>query len=179
MNLVEFQQTSKRTMPFNGEPQNHIEFENMLGNYALGLLGEAVELFELFADRDSSCEASEKEIGDIMHYAVGLAAILNIPLENIGAKHLGIFDTEFEMMVDLITSAKNVSEKAKKYIYHRHKDLIVEGDLKQVIARLYQTVNFLGCDMSEILQMNINKLKTRYPEKFSVEDSIARKDVQG
>lgn len=178
MNLTTFQELSKRTMPFKGEPQNNQEFENMLGNYAMGLVGESVELFEVFFDKHSSCEASEKEIGDVLHYAVGLGNILNISLQDVGAKYLGVFDTEFEMIRDLLVSAKNVSEQVKKIIYHRHEDDVPHESLKKVVACLYQTTHFLGCDMSEIMKQNIDKLKTRYPDKFSVEDSIARVDTK-
>jgi hypothetical protein len=34
----------------------------------------------------------------------------------------------------------------------------------------------LGYDLEEILQGNIDKLQKRYPEGFSIEDSIHRKD---
>ena len=177
MNLNEFQELSKRTMPYNGEPANQVEFESMLGNYAMGLVGEAIELFEVFSHEHSSAEDNEKEIGDVLHYAVGLASILNISLEDVGAKRLGLFDTEFDMMKDLLVSAKNVSEQVKKIVYHRHEDDVPQSALKGVIAGLYQTANFLGCNMPEIMQMNIDKLKTRYPESFNTEDSINRVDV--
>lgn len=179
MNLTTFQELSKRTMPFNGEPQNPIEFENMLGNYAMGLIGETAELFVEFFDESVSTESLEKEIGDVLHYAVGLAQILNVDLNNnIGSEYLGVFDTEFELMKSLMESAKDVSEQAKKKIYHLHEDDIPEDAIIRCIKFLYQTANHLGSDMGTVMNLNIDKLKTRYPDKFSVEDSIARVDTK-
>ena len=45
------------------------------------------------------------------------------------------------------------------------------GDIAWYLA---ETAMVLGYSLEEIMQMNIDKLNKRYPEKFSVEDSINR-----
>lgn len=175
MNLVEFQQLSKRTMPFNGEPQNHIEFENMLGNYAMGLVGEWFELQTEINKVDqenlkSSIPFIDKEIGDILHYAVGLLELLGEKVKFSRIGHVVVID-ELEEHLGYIL------EIPKKHIYHRH-----ELEKDKLITAVYEVIAFLyddfGAKFERIMQANIDKLKTRYPEKFSVEDSIARKDVE-
>ena len=47
------------------------------------------------------------------------------------------------------------------------------GDIAWYLA---ETAFAIGYDLDTILQMNIDKLKKRYPQGFSVEDSIQRKD---
>jgi len=53
---------------------------------------------------------------------------------------------------------------------HRKKEL---GDLLWFIAE-YCTA--CGWEMSDIMQMNIDKLKARYPDGFSAENSLHRKE---
>lgn len=45
------------------------------------------------------------------------------------------------------------------------------GDIAWYLA---ETAMVLGYSLEEIMQMNIDKLNKRYPEKFSVEESINR-----
>lgn len=47
------------------------------------------------------------------------------------------------------------------------------GDLLWFIAEYCTAMEF---DLDDILEMNINKLKTRYPDGFEVEKSLHRKD---
>jgi len=174
MNLVEFQQLSKRTMPFNGEPANPIEFENMLGNYAMGLCGEVSEACMMINDKEKLL----LELGDIAHYAVGLLLLgkLEIPQP---LRHTLIGLTYEENFKVLIRESGRVSEHAKKAIYHRHE--FDANELQRVFLVLKAIRNIAriqNVSLEKVLQMNIDKLKTRYPESFTVEDSIARKDVK-
>lgn len=182
MNLTQFQTLSKRTMPFGGEPANQVEFENMLGNYAMGLVGESLELTYITRNANyleengteeeinKAFDESLKEMGDILHYAVGLLACL------------GEIADESKMLDSkkgYAYVAGDISEIAKKHIYHRHdldKQLLVDK-VYNVIYGIYDVGSSYFFD--DIMQMNIEKLKTRYPDKFSVEDSIKRVDVNG
>lgn len=48
------------------------------------------------------------------------------------------------------------------------------GDIAWYLA---ETAMVLGYSLEEIMQMNIDKLNKRYPEKFRVEESINRDDL--
>ena len=66
----------------------------------------------------------------------------------------------------------------KKHLYHDHeldKEHLAKelGDVAWYIAVGAQVI---GYDLETILQMNIDKLKARYPDGFSPEKSLHRKD---
>ena len=173
MKLNEYQELSKRTMPYNGEPANQVEFENMLGNYAMGLIGESVELFEACQNNAGRSDML-KELGDVAHYAVGLAKLTNYQLDII----LETTDEEPCDLIDsLLVASKNISEAAKKCIYHRHDYENVSEDLYKVFSCINDIADAYGYYLDDVFTTNIDKLKTRYPEQFSVEDSIKRVDV--
>lgn len=170
MNLTTFQELSKRTMPFNGHPQNPIEFENMLGNYAMGLVGEFMEYTVACTSQDG--EEIMKEAGDVLHYCVGLLTCIDEKID---------FEKLYEMEFDHIQLTKSVGdilEIPKKHIYHRHdlKKAELSHSIHMVIKGFTETIDKDG--ISSILQMNIAKLKKRYPDKFSVNNSIARVDTK-
>ncbi|MBQ6559793.1 MAG: nucleoside triphosphate pyrophosphohydrolase family protein [Erysipelotrichaceae bacterium] len=51
-------------------------------------------------------------------------------------------------------------------------------ELGDVAWYLAETAYALGYDLEDILQMNIDKLHKRYPNGFSTEDSLNRKDEE-
>lgn len=177
MELNKFQELSKRTMPFKGEPKNNIEFENMLGNYALGLIGESVEVLDVYRDNPSDKQVRDdflKEIGDVSHYAVGIASLFKLKLPD----HVTEVDMKADKLIDdLLLRAKVVSEYAKKRIYHRHDDAFDYQALLGMFVTLKSLVKLYGFKYSDALEMNIDKLKMRYPESFNVEDSKKRVDT--
>lgn len=78
----------------------------------------------------------------------------------------------------LAGEAGECADLIKKYIYHGHpfnkEELIKElGDVAWYIAL---TCTILNIDMENIFIENIEKLKQRYPEGFSVEKSINRNE---
>lgn len=55
-------------------------------------------------------------------------------------------------------------------IEHMKKEL---GDCLWMISEACEA---LGCDMDEVMQINIDKLRKRYPEGFSAEKSLHRQE---
>ena len=71
-----------------------------------------------------------------------------------------------------------LNDAIKKVIFHGHvleTDHVKKeiGDILWYIALMCESFGF---DMGEIAQMNIDKLKARYPEGFNVEQSLHRKE---
>jgi len=172
-----FQEQSKRTMPFEGHCQNTQELYNVLGNYALGVLGEWMEFQHELKDVKitemptmKKVQEVEKELGDISHYLVGLLTIMQ---EEFDEKKLTHVSNEDDIYEDLA----NIGEIPKKYIYHGHK-----VDEKKFVNSIYKVLSFLqtnfGMNMDRVLQANIDKLKLRYPNKFTTKDSIKRVDTK-
>lgn len=89
MGLNEFQEMSKRTMPkpfmVGGKAIYRKEDK---ANYAMGLSGEAGETTdlikkELFHGHEVDRDAVKKELGDVLHYAAGLATMYGLTLEEV------------------------------------------------------------------------------------------------
>jgi len=72
--------------------------------------------------------------------------------------------------------AGEVADMIKKHVFHGHgldTDALVKeiGDVCWYVALLCTAI---GVDMASVMEKNIEKLKTRYPEGFSEEASINR-----
>lgn len=73
------------------------------------------------------------------------------------------------------------ADLVKKHVFHEHDlddDKAVKelGDILWYVARAAKT---LGFSLSDVAQMNVDKLLARYPNGWSREDSIARVDTTG
>ena len=79
----------------------------------------------------------------------------------------------------LTGEAGEVADIIKKHIFHGHAidmdDLVKE--LGDVLWYVSQLADVLEVDLSEVASQNIDKLKKRYPDGFSEQDSQNRKDV--
>jgi NTP pyrophosphatase (non-canonical NTP hydrolase) len=74
-----------------------------------------------------------------------------------------------------------VVDIVKKHIYHRHpmtshKLTELKKELGDVMHYLCGIATLYGINMEKVLEMNIAKLKKRYPEGFSTERSVNRVD---
>lgn len=68
----------------------------------------------------------------------------------------------------------------KKFLFQGHElDVYkLEHELGDVLWYLAITANALGIDLETIARMNINKLRKRYPNGFTYEDSLKRIDTE-
>lgn len=74
--------------------------------------------------------------------------------------------------------AGEVTDYIKKVLFHGH-SLDAEKLAKELGDVMWYTAllaDAIGIDLDTVAQMNIDKLKKRYPEGFSEEDSINRAD---
>ncbi|MBP3038087.1 nucleoside triphosphate pyrophosphohydrolase family protein [Bacillaceae bacterium Marseille-Q3522] len=76
--------------------------------------------------------------------------------------------------------AGEVADIVKKYRFHGHplnrEDLI--GELGDVLWYVSQIAQLAAIGLDEIAESNIAKLMKRYPNGFSEEDSLKRRDVK-
>lgn len=80
----------------------------------------------------------------------------------------------------LASETGEINEIIKKRYFHGHpRDEASDTHLKKEIGDLMWYVALMcyaqGFDLGEILRMNIEKLRARYPEGFSTEKSINRR----
>lgn len=96
MNLNEYQELSKRTMPSPDgffPKTGYVYGSTSKANYAMGLSGEAGEVTdlikkELFHGHPKNREEVKKELGDLMHYVAGLATMYNLTLEEVATGNI-------------------------------------------------------------------------------------------
>lgn len=96
---------------------------------------------------------------------------------------LKISDKEMMLVwnaIGLAGEAGEVNELIKKGVFHQHgvdhDKLIKElGDVLWYTAAL---CSVLGVPMSEVMELNISKLKARYPYGFTPLDSLLRVDAK-
>lgn len=79
----------------------------------------------------------------------------------------------------LAGEAGEVADSIKKMVFHQHgidRDVLVKeiGDVLWYVAALCSK---LSINMSEVMERNIAKLQTRYPDGYSSADSMVRRDV--
>lgn len=81
--------------------------------------------------------------------------------------------------IGLAGEAGEVVDHIKKGVFHQHGiDLqIIEKELGDTLWYVAAICTTLGLDMSKIMQENIEKLKLRYPNGYSSEDSKRRVDI--
>lgn len=66
----------------------------------------------------------------------------------------------------------------KKWIFHRKplEEEHAKKELGDVMWYVAEIAHSMGWDLDEVMQMNVDKLKARYPQGFSTELSNHRKD---
>ena len=93
-------------------------------------------------------------------------------------KPLDLKDALMHGMIGAFTEAGELGDAVKKHVFY-NKELDFQnvreeiGDLMWYLAVI---ANNLGMDMDEIAAENIDKLKIRYPEKYSNEAAVIRAD---
>jgi NTP pyrophosphatase (non-canonical NTP hydrolase) len=162
VNANEYQELAMRTA---AGSRKHGDL-NALVVMALGLCGESAELLDEDADR-------VKELGDCWWYAAVLAKLID--------------DSEFEGYIlvsfnghadttDLFKSAGKIADYVKKVFGHGHE--LDKRKLKELLGAYIVNLQCVtgALNLSTIWEANIEKLKKRYPDGFSSERSINRKD---
>jgi NTP pyrophosphatase (non-canonical NTP hydrolase) len=83
------------------------------------------------------------------------------------------------LVFGLCGEAGEIADMLKKHLFHKH-PLNVD-DLKKELGDelwyLFMIAEYYHLDMTEIAQMNIDKLWKRYPNGFNHSDSRKRQDV--
>ncbi len=92
-----------------------------------------------------------------------------------------------EFTYDLLHASLGMSGEAgefldavkKKFIYNKEFDTVnAKEELGDILWYVALAMRALGVSFEEIMQMNIDKLKLRYPDKYTNEAAILRADKQ-
>lgn len=106
MNFNEYQELSKRTMPKPKYVMSMVVRKSDLydgmakSNYAMGLAGESGEVVDLIKKEvhhghQIEIEDVKKEIGDILHYAAGVATMYGFTLEDAAIANIDKLRTRY------------------------------------------------------------------------------------
>ena len=79
-------------------------------------------------------------------------------------------------VMGLCGEAGEAIDLVKKHLYHGHpldREALVK-ELGDIAWYLAETATALNVPLEEVLERNIEKLRRRYPEGFSTEDSLNR-----
>jgi NTP pyrophosphatase (non-canonical NTP hydrolase) len=80
------------------------------------------------------------------------------------------------MVLGLMTEAGEIADVYKKNLaYGKSLDLInIKEEIGDLMWYISELCNYHGWDLENILETNIEKLKARFPEKFSAQHAIER-----
>lgn len=112
-------------------------------------LNDKIEMIEFFKDAKAGRPAEKYDLGGIFNAAFGLSGEVG----------------EFNDMLK-----KWVFHEKELDVVHAKKEL---GDIMWYVAMMCHS---FGWELDEILQMNVDKLKARYPQGFDVALANNRKD---
>lgn len=143
---------------------------------AMGLCTEVGELFEIESD-----EHMVEEMGDVFWYLALAHDAVGLDFDAVEIDHdFTDFEPRGETPLDTFTIyATELLDMVKKQIFYGR-----AIDMKRVELTLFtlkMAISFAldeqGIKVIDILQANVNKLSTRYPEKFT-EDAAINRDVK-
>lgn len=93
-------------------------------------------------------------------------------------KYIDNTDQLIDGVMGLNGEAGEVIDTVKKYLYQGHNlnQMNLLEELGDCLWYITLCADALGVKLETVAELNISKLKRRYPEGFSIEDSILRRD---
>lgn len=199
MNFIkfdEYQKETKRTSP------NEIDPIYCLLNFSMGLSGEASEVVEiihdfLFGSPLLDKNKLAKELGDVMWYIARASEVSGKKLSDLaGISRIDAFqlihsNEIFEIERDTLRNLTRLSMKLvsitgvitdhmKKVQFQGHvlDCNLIHDKLDDALILVSQIAYVIECKFSTILDMNVFKLRKRYPDGFKISDSKKRVDEE-
>ena len=131
--------------------------------------------YQKLAMRTNDYKATERLLGNMMICDMEYLLQKNLIAED--ERHLDIGGI-FNSCLGLSSEVGEFNDMIKKWIFHE-KPLDIDhakkeaGDICWYLAMLCES---FGWSLDEIMQMNVDKLKSRYPEGFDVERANHREE---
>lgn len=96
-------------------------------------------------------------------------------------KESGTFESNVsEYALGICGESGEVADYLKKVLFHGHDFDVneVKGELGDVLWYASALATVMNIDLAEVAQMNIDKLRKRYPAGFNATDSVKRVDTK-
>lgn len=188
MNVDEYQKLAARTL-IDKPDFTLTDEETMLVWNALGLAGEAGEVLELTREVAlGNCDAYtelEKELGDFLWYVFAIATKLRVVTLLVDyfimSLHCDICNESTHTYASKMCGfAGDICDIIKKVVFHKHPNDIdaVAFLLNMCLESVDLLCRKLNINVSDVMEANIEKLKVRYPEGYTSEDSVKRADLE-
>lgn len=155
----------------------------------IGVAGEAIEAFEVIDQTLIDKKKLVKELGDVSWYVALTCHVHDIRFEHLLLSTKDIYEkgltregwfgiNQYESLLwhgkQLLYAAKQFSEYAKKAVFHNHgaDTEQIQALLTGVMYRVQYVAALVDVPIEEVLNVNIEKLIARYPERFTTEASL-------
>jgi NTP pyrophosphatase (non-canonical NTP hydrolase) len=145
------------------------------------IIGMMTEIDELLENYDSKMDEINKieEISDFIWYFSILSRMysIDLPIHDKTIKYISKdFINEKELVYSILKKClKLLDMQKKKFFYNKHINienfLEIVSDISHLLL-IYTNVN--NIDLEKSMEININKLYKRYPDKFSSDKAINR-----
>lgn len=173
MKFSEYQESAFRTMA-------NLGTENLdMSHMALGIATELGELADIFKKniaykKDIDWVNASEEVGDVLWYVSNFFTILNTSIaeytENVTIGASKLSGDRVTDNISAILYCNSISGCIDKELLWGGKSidkLSLKSMLGRLVRELIEICAINGFDISKIMDNNINKLKIRYPDKFS------------
>lgn len=170
MDNITYVQNAIRTESFIFKPEG---LERLL-HASLGISGEFWEQMNAYFHED--WDNLREEVGDTLWYIALAADELQITFQELlelapsleGEDYDEYLSAAYGDIIDTIKKALFYGQDLNLYRYGQA--------LGTILAMIIEGCKEQGWEFEEVLQENIDKLRIRYPDKFTAEDAVARMD---
>lgn len=173
MDLKKYELETQRTFAYRKSPLDE-KTTDML-HCAIGISTEISELVEAINKND--IVNIGEEIADQMWYISNLARFINFNLEKECAliKQFTFLEKQ-EYLNNCVIESGNLLDLFKKSIFYNKKldEFLIKIILTRMIINLSSLCGSLNLDLFKLLDNNINKLRIRFPDKFTQENALER-----
>lgn len=180
LSMKQYQKAAMRTSPRDGHDK--------IDNGVLGLIGETGELVDVLKkyyyqsglNPKLPAEKIADELGDVLWYLAELADGMDMQLIDIAEDDFRDLDRITERKsrrrLNLRNAIMGLSERAQRICWavtrYRLKD--TAGHMRYMLKVAAHLAHLAGFTLEQVAQMNINKLKKRYPDGFDAKKSMER-----
>jgi NTP pyrophosphatase (non-canonical NTP hydrolase) len=170
MNWNQYLELSEKTL----SSEFHIDKKSeVILHSVMGILTELDELLENY-DKELDTINVVEEIGDVLFYLAILGREWGIDFPHLQVKEKA--QDPKEIILNLIKNSCKLLDILKKKIYYNKpiNEEIFVSLTKIIILNVADYMNYYDIDMEKSFEININKLKARYGDKFSSDSAINR-----
>lgn len=169
MRISQYQIEANRTCPSLGSEA--IDLAHMV----LGMFSEQEEYLKAIVKEDKV--NIQEEISDMYWYIANYCTIRNYDLEELWRNrfdcNLESWEEEVNTFTVFLSRLQDLVKKNLAYKKEIKRD-VEENTLKGLLLTLQVTLEDDNVDLEQGLQNNIDKLRIRFPEKFTTENAINR-----